>query len=64
MARALDCPFCAHGELGVIVVVEEPRILAVRCPECGAIGPESLSDDPAHAIAAWNQRLGRLAVVA
>jgi hypothetical protein len=29
------------------VIDEEPRSLAVRCPECGAIGPRSLSSDPA-----------------
>jgi len=27
--------------------------LAVRCNECGATAPVSLSDDPAHAIFAW-----------
>ena len=36
--------------------------LAVRCNECGAFGPPSHSDDPKHAIFAWNQRMGRLTV--
>jgi hypothetical protein len=37
--------------------------LAVRCKECGAQGPRSVSSDPAHAIFAWNQRVGRLSAV-
>jgi hypothetical protein len=41
MERMRDCPFCAHGELEVVVVEDEPRVLAVRCLECGAIGPRS-----------------------
>ena len=36
------------------------QALAVRCRECDAIGPHSLSDDPAHAVFSWNQRMGRL----
>jgi hypothetical protein len=52
--RALDCPFCAHGELAVIVLEVDPVVLAVRGPECGAVGPRSTSDGPAHAVFAWN----------
>ena len=55
-----ECPFCAHGELDVIVVKVEPRALAVHCPECGATGPSSHSPEPEHAIFAWNQRMGRM----
>jgi hypothetical protein len=46
-----------------IVVDDHPRTLAARCKECGAVGPRSVSDDPAHAVTAWNQRQGRLSVV-
>jgi hypothetical protein len=48
----LDCPFCAHGELAVIVLELDPVVFAVRCPECGGVGPRSTSDDPAHAVSA------------
>jgi hypothetical protein len=50
MEAMRECPFCAHGELNVIVVKVEPRVLAVHCPECGATGPSSLSPEPAHGI--------------
>jgi hypothetical protein len=59
---ALDCPFCAHSDVAVVEVEPDAGALAVRCPECGATGPQSLSDDPAHAVFAWNQRMGRLTV--
>lgn len=58
-----ECPFCAHGQLDVVAVEHDSRVLAVKCIECGATGPRSLSDDPAHTIFAWNQRVGRLSVV-
>ena len=29
---------------------------AVTCPECGAIGPQSMFTTPTQAIDAWNQR--------
>ena len=61
MDRAFDCPHCASDDLGVVIIEQLP--LAVRCRECGATGPRSASDDPAHAIFAWNQRMGRLALV-
>jgi len=61
--RALDCPFCASSGLEVVEVEESPRALSVHCPECGATGPVSLSDDPKHAMHAWNQRLGRMSRV-
>ena len=62
LERMLDCLQCASDDLEVFEV--HARItLAVRCKECGAQGPRSLSDDPAHAVFAWNQRFGRLSVV-
>ena len=54
-----DCPHCASGDLEVFEVQASPITLAVRCKECGAQGPRSLSSDPAHAIFALNQRMGR-----
>ena len=56
-------PHCASDDLAVIEIEIDTVALAVRCNECGATGPVSLSDDPAHAIFAWNQRMGRLTVV-
>jgi Lar family restriction alleviation protein len=60
---ALECPHCASDDLAVIEIEDDPVAFAVRCSECGATGPVSLSDDPAHAVFAWNQRMGRLSVV-
>jgi len=37
----------------VIEIENDTVALAVRCNECGATAPVSLSDDPAHAIFAW-----------
>jgi hypothetical protein len=56
-------PFCASDDLDVIAVERDTAMLAVSCKDCGATGPLSLSDDPAHAIHMWNQRQGRLSVV-
>jgi len=50
MRTPLDCPFCANSDLTVIVVDHNPPTLDVHCPECGAIGPRSVSDDPAHVL--------------
>jgi len=50
MRTPLDCPFCANSDLTVIVVDHDPPTLDVHCPECGAIGPRSVSDDPAHVL--------------
>jgi len=55
-----SCPFCASDDLDVIAVDQDGAMLAVSCKECGATGPLSLSDDPAHAIHSWDQRMGRL----
>jgi transcription elongation factor Elf1 len=63
MEAMRECPFCAHGELVVDTVEHDPAVLAVQCPECGATGPLSLSSDPAHAVFAWNQRIGRMTLV-
>ena len=56
-------PFCASDDFAVIDVEQDPMMLAVQCKECGAVGPRSLSDNPAHAVQSWNQRMGRLSVV-
>jgi uncharacterized Zn finger protein len=59
-----ECPHCASANLEVVSVEFEQRpALAVRCRECGAIGPPSHSKDPKNAVFAWNQRVGRLTVV-
>jgi uncharacterized Zn finger protein len=58
-----DCPFCAGDNFDAAVVQDEPRVLAVRCAECGAVGPHSHSPKPQHAIGAWNLRYGRLTLV-
>ena len=58
-----DCPFCASGELEIMVVQTEPPILAVRCRECGSTGPASETSDPRLAVGAWNMRYGRLTLV-
>jgi hypothetical protein len=57
-----DCPFCANSD---VVVLEQtsPRALAVQCRECGVTGPRCLSSDPAHAVFAWNQRMGRMSLI-
>ena len=60
--RTLPCRHCASGDVAVGVVEQQPITWAVRCSECSATGPDSVSDDPAHAIVAWNQRMGRLTV--
>ena len=62
MNRMLPCPHCASDNLEVVVVLQESRVLAVRCRECGARGPESLGNET-DAMFAWNQRMGRLTVV-
>ena len=56
-------PFCTHDEAAVVVVEQQPMTWAVRCPECFATGPHSVSDNPVHAITAWNQRQGRISLV-
>ena len=61
--RMLPCPHCASDGLRVIEIESEPVALAVKCNECGATGPRSSSADPAQAIFAWNQRMGRMLVV-
>jgi Lar family restriction alleviation protein len=63
MDRIRECPHCASNDLGVIEVEYQPVVLAVKCNECGATGPRSVSDDPKQAIFAWNQRMGRLTLV-
>ena len=57
-----DCPFCASSDVQVAVVEPASQVLAVRCSECGAEGPPSLSDDPKDAVIAWNERMGRLSL--
>jgi len=61
--RLLPCPHCASDDVAVIVVEQQPTTWAVRCSQCSATGPHSVGDDPAHAVTAWKQRLGRLNVV-
>jgi uncharacterized Zn finger protein len=64
MDRILYCPRCASSDVEVVPVEYERRpAFGVRCNECGAFGPPSHSLDPQHAIAAWNQRQGRVTVV-
>ena len=63
MDQPRDCPFCAHGDVAVLVVERHPLAYAVRCTECSATGPRMMSDDPQHAVTVWNQRQGRLSVV-
>ena len=58
-----DCTHCGCDDLQVIELERDPIVLAVRCSECGASGPRSLSSDSAHAVFAWNHRVGRLSVV-
>jgi endogenous inhibitor of DNA gyrase (YacG/DUF329 family) len=58
MEEMRSCPFCAHDDLEVIVVDETTHVLAVRCPECGTIGPRSGAANPANAAFAWNLRMG------
>jgi len=57
MNRWFECPHCASADLEVVPVEFEARpALAVRCKECGALGPPSHGDDPKHAVFAWNRR--------
>ena len=58
MNPMLDCPFCAGDCLEVVKLDGNAGALAVTCNDCGAMGPCSLSADPAHAIFHWNQRAG------
>jgi len=58
--RALSCPHCANDDVAVVVVEQQPMTWAVRCSECLATSPHSVSDSPTHAITAWSQRQGRL----
>lgn len=60
--RILQCPFCADEKVEVIVVRDEPAVLAMKCSQCGALVPSSHSPEPANAVHAWNQRMGRLTV--
>jgi hypothetical protein len=55
-----ECPFCAHDDPYMIVIQCEPRVLAIACPECGAVGPSSTGGEVDGAIVAWNQRAGTL----
>ena len=50
-------------DLAAIDIENDTVALAVRCNECGATGPVSLSDDPAHSTFAWNRRMARPTVV-
>jgi uncharacterized Zn finger protein len=54
------CPFCANDKPVVIEACREwGATIALMCPECGALGPLALSDDPpGHAVFLWNQRFG------
>jgi hypothetical protein len=51
------CPFCAHAEPVISRDVDGREL--VTCPECGAVGPRALPDDPpGHAAFSWNLRFG------
>ena len=59
--KAIDlrpCPFCANDRL-TIVYADGGRAMAVKCDECGAVGPQATnSDPPGHAETKWNLRFG------
>ena len=61
--RMLPCPHCASDNVTLVVVVEQPMTWAVRCDECFATGPYSVTNGPVFAVFAWNRRAGRLDVV-
>jgi Lar family restriction alleviation protein len=52
------CPFCGNKSVEVSVRTEECSSLpaAVECPECGARGPYSRTEENARIF--WNRRLG------
>ena len=54
------CPFCAHEQPRLTLLGDERvRFVLVMCPECGALGPRTTSDDPpGHAAHLWNLRYG------
>lgn len=44
------CPFCGSDDL------DDERIDAIVCTNCGATGPDAKYEDPAEARALWNRR--------
>lgn len=53
MAIIKQCPFCAESS-GVEVDDVTTETYAVCCDNCGATGPQALSED--DAIECWNSR--------
>jgi hypothetical protein len=51
----LPCPFCAYADVEFDEV--SPGVVAITCPDCGAIGPhfKEGSTTP-QAIFGWNSR--------
>ncbi len=61
MVDARPCPFCGHPEPRVTITTaaQEHRYEGVSCPECGAVGPRALPEDPpGQALFMWNLRFG------
>lgn len=49
------CPFCGDEFIPILDVVEvQDGRLAVKCGNCGAIGP--LAETPEEAVKLWNRR--------
>lgn len=50
------CPFCGHDDPEIDEL--SPGVCAVRCLECGCIGPHDLDmpQDAEASIAAWNRQ--------
>lgn len=49
------CPFCGHDDPEIDEL--SPGVCAVRCIECGCIGPHDLDNEqsPEDAVASWNR---------
>jgi hypothetical protein len=54
------CPFCAYDKPVIAQACRDwVDTIVVVCPECGAVGPLALPEDPpGHALFLWNQRFG------
>ena len=52
------CPFCAHDRPERVTLGADPlRVIFIRCPECGCIGPKADGrHPPGTAERLWNMR--------
>ena len=54
MIELKTCPFCGSDEIGREDFASGGELIALRCLNCGAIGP--IAYKPGAAFAKWNRR--------